>query len=137
MERTIVVTALALALLAGCNASAGNPYLPGDVPRDGRDDGAEVFTCVDFDHDGFGPNCDDGPDCNDADAAHHDDCADCPTTRAPGCRCSYGETFDCYDGAPWTEGVGPCVGGTRTCSGGIIPQDCVGQVIPIAGCFLL
>ena len=35
----------------------------------------------------------------------------------------------CYDGAPLTEGVGECVSGTRTCSGGAF-GSCVGQVLP-------
>ncbi len=125
----LLLAALPFALL-GCTATAGDSLPPRDVGGDGRDDGAEVFTCTDYDRDGYGPHCANGPDCDDGDAAHHDDCADCPTTRAPGCRCSYGETFDCYDGPPWTENVGACVGGTRTCSGGLIPEECVGQVLP-------
>jgi hypothetical protein len=117
----------------GCTATAGDSSPPRDVSGDGRDNGAEVFTCTDWDSDGYGPHCSRGPDCDDADAAHHDDCADCPTTHAPGCRCSSGESFACYDGTPWTEDVGACRGGIRSCVIGIIADECAGQVLPIGG----
>lgn len=124
------VIGIAFAAL-GCSASADDTTLT-DVPRDGRDGdgGGEVVGCVDYDRDGYGRGCDLGPDCDDTDRTHHDDCADCPTTHAPGCRCSSGESFDCYDGPPLTEGVGVCVGGTRSCVAGIIAEECVGQVLP-------
>jgi hypothetical protein len=137
MRGSIVLAVLAALAAGGCSASSGDS-VPGDGGRDGRDGrdgdvGAEVTECVDWDGDGYGPNCTLGPDCDDADAAHHDDCDDCATTRAPGCRCSSGESFPCYDGPTWTEGVGACVGGIRSCVAGVVAEACVGQVLPVSG----
>jgi hypothetical protein len=44
--------------------------------------------------------------------------------------CQPGLTQACYDGRPGTEGVGPCRGGTRTCSSDGVWGPCQGQVIP-------
>jgi hypothetical protein len=44
--------------------------------------------------------------------------------------CDPGATQDCYSGAPSTEGVGPCQGGTRTCSASGTWGACEGEVIP-------
>ncbi|MBI5499374.1 MAG: hypothetical protein HY907_03965 [Deltaproteobacteria bacterium] len=129
--------AVGLAILAASGCSTGGDTTPpGDVGREDRGEGGDVagdtVVCVDWDDDGFGPGCAAGPDCDDSDGAHHDDCADCATTHAPGCRCSPGESFDCYDGPPWTEDVGACRGGARACLAGIIPEACAGQVLPAA-----
>jgi Putative metal-binding motif len=68
--------------------------------------------------------------------------ADCDGQAADGCErnvlydgpctCTPGATQPCYQGAPGTEGVGPCKGGTSTCApSGLAWGPCVGQVLPI------
>ncbi|MBI5537115.1 MAG: hypothetical protein HY898_30615 [Deltaproteobacteria bacterium] len=48
-----------------------------------------------------------------------------------GCACQPGASEACYTGAPGTENVGPCKGGTRTCNAdGTTWGPCVGEVIP-------
>ena len=57
------------------------------------------------------------------------------TGSASRCACVAGATLHCYDGAPGTEGVGPCVGGTQRCiftGGGSVWGACEGQVTPQA-----
>ena len=52
----------------------------GDGDGDSGDgDGDVIVECVDLDQDGFGDNCDMGPDCNDDDAYNHTEegCANC------------------------------------------------------------
>ncbi|HVK86357.1 MAG TPA: choice-of-anchor L domain-containing protein [Kofleriaceae bacterium] len=44
--------------------------------------------------------------------------------------CKPGTVEDCYTGADGTEGVGPCIGGQRTCVEGGIWTVCEGQVVP-------
>ncbi len=44
--------------------------------------------------------------------------------------CEPGATRACYDGAAGTEGVGPCRGGTQTCSPDGVWLACTDQVIP-------
>ena len=47
------------------------------------------------------------------------------------CFCAPGTTEPCYDGAPGTENVGPCKGGTRTCDpDGMSWGGCDGEVLP-------
>ena len=69
--------------------------------------------------------------------------ADCNLVVADGCEqnvlqdgpcvCAPGATQSCYQGAPGTEGVGPCVGGTETCNAdGLGWGPCLGQVLPVA-----
>lgn len=41
-----------------------------------------------------------------------------------------GETRSCYSGAPGTQNVGPCTGGTQTCSTTGSWGDCLGEVVP-------
>ncbi len=45
--------------------------------------------------------------------------------------CVEGEVLPCYSGDPVTEGVGQCVAGTQTCTGGAF-GPCVGEVVPAA-----
>jgi hypothetical protein len=45
--------------------------------------------------------------------------------------CEPGATESCYDGLAGTEGIGPCVGGTRTCGDNGFFGACVGQVTPV------
>lgn len=45
--------------------------------------------------------------------------------------CDAGETEPCYNGPAGTEGIGACVGGTRTCrDDGLDFGPCVGEVVP-------
>ncbi len=44
--------------------------------------------------------------------------------------CTDGETRACYRGTPGTEGVGACHAGVETCSGGLWPGVCVGDMPP-------
>ncbi len=44
--------------------------------------------------------------------------------------CDPGETGACYDGPAGTEGVGTCVGGTRTCEASGFWGRCEGEVVP-------
>lgn len=49
------------------------------------------------------------------------------------CKCVPGQTQPCYQGAPGTQGVGPCHAGLRTCDpSGTGWGDCVGQAMPVA-----
>ena len=48
---------------------------------------------------------------------------------APACD-TEGATQACYDGPSATEGVGPCVGGTQTCTNSAW-GPCVGEVVPV------
>jgi hypothetical protein len=44
--------------------------------------------------------------------------------------CIEGETRECYQGPPGTQGVGICVPGVETCSNGTFTGSCVGDVTP-------
>ncbi|MBI5532473.1 MAG: choice-of-anchor L domain-containing protein [Deltaproteobacteria bacterium] len=53
-------------------------------------------------------------------------------TGGQGCVCNPGETQPCYDGAPGTENVGICKGGTKTCQqNGSGWTVCENEVLPI------
>ncbi len=54
---------------------------------------------------------------------------DC-TNGVCGGGCNPGDTAACYDGSSGTEGVGPCVGGTKTCQSGGTWGQCMGEVVP-------
>src|SRR6185503_2699534 len=77
--------------------------------------------CVDPDRDGFGDNCDEGPDCDPTHPARTDDCdvvpaPDCEDVFVqPGCVCFTHRPDDCYLGPDGTEGVGACAGGVIEC----------------------
>lgn len=53
----------------------------------------------------------------------------CSGASNEGCSCSGTSTRDCYTGEAGTEDVGPCRGGTQTCSGGAYGA-CSGEVTP-------
>ena len=68
-------------------------------------------------------------------------CGECGTTCGAGelciagacdSTCDPGQTVPCYEGAPQTEDVGPCRGGTRTCLPSGTWSACQGQVVPAA-----
>jgi streptogramin lyase len=130
-----VVAVVVLGLCAACGGRGDDTGLDGGHDGDAGDvgDGDGAVGCIDADGDGYGRNCAPGPDCDDADPAHHDDCPDCGVTHAPGCPCLPGDSFACYDGPAGTEDVGVCRGGTRLCVGRVVPYDCIGQVLPMDG----
>ncbi|MBI5499375.1 MAG: hypothetical protein HY907_03970 [Deltaproteobacteria bacterium] len=106
----------------------------GDEDTDGDEDGdaSDVPSCVDGDGDLHGSGCAGGPDCDDADPLHWNDCADCATTHAPGCACAPSEGYECYSGPAGTQDVGACAVGSRWCVGGTLAEDCEGEVLPAA-----
>jgi hypothetical protein len=60
-------------------------------------------------------------------------CADsfrCITGRCLSGDCIPGDVEDCYNGAEGTAGIGPCVGGTRTCGETGQWTSCEGEVVP-------
>ena len=46
--------------------------------------------------------------------------------------CAAGATEACYSGQAGTQGVGPCTGGTRTCTDAGQWGPCAGEVVPVA-----
>ncbi len=52
--------------------------------------------------------------------------------ESAGCECSPGDEEPCYDGPPFTLGVGTCAPGTRTCAASGQWGACVGEIVPIA-----
>jgi hypothetical protein len=74
-------------LLAMACGGDGGPNQPG-APLD--DDPSSERPCVDADGDGFGLDCADGPDCDDADDTLFEGCGLC-STPDEGCPCDAGE----------------------------------------------
>jgi hypothetical protein len=73
-------------------------------------------VCIDEDGDGYGIGCDLGPDCDDHDPAHHDDCA-APRDESEA-TCEEGEEEDCKVILGTHNGVTDCFVGVRTCIDG-------------------
>ena len=101
-----------------------------DAVPGATDTGTPPQACIDNDQDGYGENCDLGPDCDDNDITRALDCQavqdagpvitppeHCtPGARLPGCPCAgTEEPVDCYDGSRETMGVGICHAGARYC----------------------
>lgn len=84
--------------------------------------------CQDDDGDGFGDNCELGPDCDDYNPNFSTNCPDCKKGSIPGCLCS-GKSVPCYSFEPATKGVGICKAGTQACTSGFW-QQCKGEVNP-------
>ncbi len=87
----------------------------------------EEGECVDLDGDGYGENCEAGPDCDDrhgtANAGANEQCGDgidndCDGRVEENCGCQAGESLPCYPAAPETAGVGRCRMGFRACQDG-------------------
>ena len=57
-------------------------------------------------------------------------CAGGVCTSDPGEMCDPGTVEDCYSGPPGSEGVGPCLGGTRRCLDNGYWGSCDGEVTP-------
>ncbi len=73
---------------------------------------------VDLDHDGYGPGCAKGLDCNDHDALVHDGCAAC-ATPAEDCACLEGSSYvECIEHGPVHEETMLCHAGRRYCRDG-------------------
>ncbi|HUJ58082.1 MAG TPA: choice-of-anchor L domain-containing protein [Kofleriaceae bacterium] len=53
-----------------------------------------------------------------------------PTSKNGAASCNPGATQSCYTGAAGTEGVGPCKGGTETCTSAGQWGDCQNEVVP-------
>lgn len=60
------------------------------------------------------------------------DTAACIDGRCHEGLCQPGAVEDCYSGADDTKGVGPCVGGTRTCGNAGVWSRCEGEVVPVS-----
>ena len=107
-----------LVLLAGCGGKSGAMPCAG--------------AGTDLDGDAYGPGCPAGPDCDDMDPLHHDDCSACDTGPAPGCPCAVGApSVSCFDGTAAQAGTPPCMKGLRACDP--VSQTwgaCAGQVAP-------
>jgi hypothetical protein len=60
------------------------------------------------------------------------DCADPACATSASCRsgCTDGQTRPCYDGPSGTAGIGICRQGMQTCTGGMWPTTCPGEVTP-------
>lgn len=86
------------------DAALGTAALP-----PGGETAVTAQECVDSDGDGYGQNCDAGPDCNDADPTLFEAC---PT------ECTNGETQSCYSLVDITANNVICGEGTRTCQQG-------------------
>src|SRR5690349_18359477 len=93
-KHTHVVWFIALAALGlGCSDSntSAKHWVRHSVPKP---EPAAACT-TDNDHDGFGPACPAGEDCNDDDPNITDECYRC-AHHAPGCPCSKeGDRIDC------------------------------------------
>ncbi|HTJ46056.1 MAG TPA: choice-of-anchor L domain-containing protein [Kofleriaceae bacterium] len=106
--RTSVLLALAL-LFAACGPSSSHQGT-GDCndPNNLKVDPNNCGTCMN--------KCDSTQTCSDG--------------VCVAASCNPGETRACYDGAPSTEGVGPCVGGQQTCTNEGYWGICMGEVTP-------
>lgn len=118
---------LSLLIAASCdrNPTWDDPDGGSDADTDG------TIGCVDNDGDGYGVDCENGPDCDDTDAFHHNDCPHCMGGPAEGCLCDTDEPVACYDGPDGTIDVGICRAGYRRCVDGVW-GGCEGQVNPAA-----
>jgi streptogramin lyase len=85
-------------------------------------------VCQDDDGDGYGPNCEAGPDCDDYNPNFTVVCPNCTKNIVPGCACS-GKSAPCYSSDPLTKGIGQCKAGTHACVFNFW-QECKGEVLP-------
>ena len=125
----LIAGAFTLLLVINCDNNSGWDGSDGGPDTDADSDGST--DCVDDDGDGYGLNCDAGPDCDDSDAFHHNDCPHCMGGPAEGCICDATDPVACYDGPEGTIDVGICRAGYRRCVDGIW-SACEGQVSPAA-----
>lgn len=69
--------------------------------------------CQDFDGDGYGIQCEAGPDCDDADADNVDQCPEVVTPP-----CEDGAVRECKETLPELGGVQNCFVGVQVCEAG-------------------
>jgi hypothetical protein len=72
-------------------------------------------TCIDKDGDGYGEGCDAGPDCNDDDAEHHDDCPQVFAKKKAMTECVEGDVEECKVILGTHNGVTDCFVGVHKC----------------------
>jgi hypothetical protein len=90
-----------------------------EAPTLGHPKGSALAECVDGDGDGFGQNCDPGPDCDDDDATLWDDCGGgAGGGGGSGAQCNEGQTKKCKVDLGEHNGVKSCFIGTETCVDG-------------------
>lgn len=113
------VLILMLAILSACLAGdpAGHPPAAEDPEPPDR----EPLVCDDADGDGFGPSCEAGWDCDDADPEIHEGCITCGSRPQEGCACDAAEPVECHSGAPVPDEHGRlrCMVGHRDCVEGV------------------
>jgi hypothetical protein len=95
-----IAMSFALVGCAGDEESAAAPLPDGE------------FGCQDFDGDGFGIQCEAGPDCDDEDA----DVAGCEEQVVQ--PCEDGAVQECKETLPEMNGVQNCFVGVQVCDGG-------------------
>ncbi len=108
--RSLVFLSLigAVATVSACGPSSGARDCGGGGPTDLQADPLNCGSC--------------GTVCGEGMACIHGRCLEG--------NCQPGDVEDCYSGDPATLGVGPCVGGTRTCEDGGTWSQCLGEVVP-------
>ncbi len=85
MPRTASILALLLSAACGTDAPIDASQQSGASIKGVPETSAEA--CVDADGDGFGPHCEDGPDCDDADDTIFEGCDTCAEPEE-GCGCA-------------------------------------------------
>lgn len=108
--RALVISSVSLAVLgalAACGPSSSSRECAGDV-TDTQIDPLNCGACGNVCGDNFA----------------------CINGRCLAGECEPGAVEDCYTGPDGTQGVGPCVGGTRTCQPGGVWTQCEGEVVP-------
>ena len=98
---------VSVAGLVGCGPQTGERDCPGGI----TDTDTDRFNCG-----GCGNTCADG--------------FNCFSGKCIIGECEPGAVEDCYSGVEETLGVGPCIGGTRTCVNGTW-SACEGEVVPV------
>ncbi len=96
--------ALAAAPVLGCEGESTEHPLAAPLEK----------VCIDADGDGYGVGCDLGPDCDDNDPEHHDDCA-APQRDESETTCDDGDEEACKVILGVHDGVTDCFVGIRTC----------------------
>jgi streptogramin lyase len=108
----------------GSGSTNDDATVGGDAYTDVDGEGSFTPVCVDTDGDGYGENCEAGPDCNDlnrdVNPAAEEMCGDafdnnCNERVDEGCICIEGATEQCYEGDPTLRGIGTCQDGLRVC----------------------
>ncbi|MGF1466809.1 MAG: PA14 domain-containing protein [Sandaracinaceae bacterium] len=126
--RLSTASSLALALCVGAAGLAGCSVDPNALPAAEAPvnvDHSEIeemspevlYPCFDYDHDGFGRNCERGPDCDDRDPLRATECGVVRANEGP--ECEDGEEQGCYVMQSAGRDAVHCGAGTRVCRGGL------------------